>query len=260
MMRQKKRIPKKINYRDQADMPFRNKSLKNLKGEKWKAIPGFEDLYKISNHGRIKSLEREIQQKNGVTKRLKEQIKLAGVSPTSNYFKGDHTYQLAAHFVANGKVYNYSVARLVYQLFVKPLSPDDDTTINIIQKDGNGLNCHYENLVAVSLTDRGKRIFADGRNQSSFSQLDKETRKKTAEKLRKKYSQPVTQYDLKGRPIRSFNSMTEASKKTGILFESIRAASKGLNHKAGNYIWKPGKAKSNIVSAGILHLSAQNID
>lgn len=37
---------------------WQNLSLKNIRGEKWKPIKGYEGLYEVSNMGRIKSLER----------------------------------------------------------------------------------------------------------------------------------------------------------------------------------------------------------
>lgn len=38
--------------------PYQNTSLKNIKGERWKDIPGFEGEYQLSNYGRLKSLDR----------------------------------------------------------------------------------------------------------------------------------------------------------------------------------------------------------
>lgn len=35
---------------------YKNKSLSDMTGERWKAIEGFEDRYMVSNYGRIKSL------------------------------------------------------------------------------------------------------------------------------------------------------------------------------------------------------------
>lgn len=51
---------KQIPYLDNDERPHRNKSLKNLKVEKWEAIPVFEEYFQIPNLGRIKSLARDI--------------------------------------------------------------------------------------------------------------------------------------------------------------------------------------------------------
>lgn len=38
--------------------PFLNLSLTNIRGERWKEIPGFEGLYEVSNFGRVKTIQR----------------------------------------------------------------------------------------------------------------------------------------------------------------------------------------------------------
>ncbi len=40
--------------------PFHNKSIKDIRNEEWKDIPGFEGVYQASSFGRIKSLDRTI--------------------------------------------------------------------------------------------------------------------------------------------------------------------------------------------------------
>ena len=152
-------------------LPHRNRSLKNLKGEQWAEIPGLEGIYEISNTGRIKSLPREIHDCNGKVIHKKERIIMAGVSPAPNFFTKDYTYQLAVTLRYQHKKYHSSIARLVYHCFVKPFDLQDHT-IFIIQKDGNGLNCHYKNLKAVSATEKQKRSFSLKRNISCFTWLD----------------------------------------------------------------------------------------
>lgn len=48
----------------------------------------------------------------------------------------------------------------------------------------------------------------------------------------------VIQYDLQGQYIQQFNSLTEASKITGISLQSISLACLGKQKTAGKYIWK----------------------
>lgn len=134
---------KKIDYLNNANAPYRDKSLKNLKGEKWKAIPGVEGVFEISNFGRIKSLAKEIHYTNGKVIHRKESIIMAGISPAPNYYTGDFTYQLAANLTTGKKVCRFSIARFVYNCFVREIDLDDDS-IKVIQTDGNGLNCYYK--------------------------------------------------------------------------------------------------------------------
>jgi len=39
---------------------YENTSLKNLQGETWKDVVGYEGLYEVSNLGRVKSLKKRI--------------------------------------------------------------------------------------------------------------------------------------------------------------------------------------------------------
>lgn len=54
--------------------------LKLLFFEEWKDVVGFEEYYKISNFGRIKSLDRNEINKNGVIRRLKGSLKNTFIS------------------------------------------------------------------------------------------------------------------------------------------------------------------------------------
>lgn len=44
---------------------YQNLELRNIKGEQWKDIPGFEMYFKVSNYGRIKRLEYELEYSDG---------------------------------------------------------------------------------------------------------------------------------------------------------------------------------------------------
>ena len=46
-----------------TEYPYQNLSLKDMKGEEWKNIPGFEDEYQLSNYGRLKSQDRWVNYK-----------------------------------------------------------------------------------------------------------------------------------------------------------------------------------------------------
>lgn len=42
--------------------------------EKWKVIKGYEGIYEVSNHGKIKSLARKIKHSDGNSRNVKERI------------------------------------------------------------------------------------------------------------------------------------------------------------------------------------------
>jgi hypothetical protein len=48
----------------------------------------------------------------------------------------------------------------------------------------------------------------------------------------------VTQYTIKGRKVKKFNSMTEASNSTGVNTGSISKASRGICKTAGGFRWE----------------------
>ena len=75
--------------------------------EVWKDIPGYEGLYKASNHGRIKSLERLREQPKGGIRVYPEKILL--LKNTTGY--------LRAELCKNGIRKIYSVHRLVWESF-----------------------------------------------------------------------------------------------------------------------------------------------
>jgi NUMOD4 motif len=69
------------------EYPHQNHSLKNIKGEKWKEIPGFEGYFMVSNFGRVKRLEYEMQYKNGAIYIKPEKIIKPGIVGKINKLK-----------------------------------------------------------------------------------------------------------------------------------------------------------------------------
>jgi hypothetical protein len=223
--------------------PCRNTSLENLPDERWAEIPGLEDSYHVSDYGRIKSLAREIHYTNGKVIHKKEKILMAGISPANNYYVEDFTYQLHISLNFNNKIYRYSVARLVHYCFNDKTFDFNNHSLFILQKDGNGLNCYYNNLIAVSAESKQKRIYDKERNITSFSWLDM---KAIVQKDIERRYKMVTQYDKNGEIIRTFKSIKEASKATGIYANNISAVTNGYWVTAGGYIWRKGKGKKKI--------------
>lgn len=103
--------------------------------EIWKDIKGYEDLYQVSNLGKIKSLKQMICCWNGhkiIQYEMPEKILSQRIR--SNYY--------AVGLTKNKKQKTYSVHRLVAQAFIP--NPENKKCIN--HKDENKLNNKVENL------------------------------------------------------------------------------------------------------------------
>lgn len=108
-----------------------------IDNEQWKDVPGYEGLYKVSDCGRVKSLERKVYNPavlgNGTHRTVPEKIRSHSIQ------KGYHTVYL----VANGKTKGYRVAQLVLTAFGYP---QPSTKHQVSYLDGNKDNLSISNL------------------------------------------------------------------------------------------------------------------
>lgn len=109
-------------------------SIENLPSEIWKAIPGYEGLYEVSNLGRVKSLERLAPLPRGRgTRVIKESLMLQKIK------RGGY---LCINLCAGGIKKYHFVHRLVLGAFVG-VQP---TGYQACHADGNRLNNLPDNL------------------------------------------------------------------------------------------------------------------
>lgn len=102
-------------------------------------IKGYEDIYHISNRGRVKSLERTCSTYQG-TRFVRARI----LKPTCSQFKSDGTPRNATvNLSKDGKYKRISLGRLVLEAFVSE-SPTKNGVAHF--KDGNPENASIENL------------------------------------------------------------------------------------------------------------------
>jgi hypothetical protein len=208
--------------------PYQNLSLKDLPGETWRDIPGFEGEYEVSSHGRIKSLRRWRNSAAGGYY-TKEKIRKQGKRTSYNHLLGKSTYTIGIVLKKDGHGITRSTARYVYHAFVQPFEIEDQS-ITISYKDCDGQNLHYKNLF---LTDRS------GLNKRSF-------RLKRSEPKFWKDSLPVRQLTIDGKLVASYASLKEAQDNTGILFTAIAACVDGRTYQSHGFKWEsPVKAKTD---------------
>lgn len=227
----------------QKDFPnhhYLNRSIKNIRNEKWKAIAGFEGFYEISDHGRVKSLrflKQFITSKGNDTQFwTTEFIMKAGLKKTYNRYVDKPSYYLTV-VLTNGEIRSTSlVSRLVYQAFGK-----DKKAIaakSIIHKDGDNLNNHISNLLPATRTEIIKSSFSNDRRKSHFTGLSQKERQQYTKLAIKANKKPVIQYSLRGKRIASFDSLVAAAKAAGISSGTLSNAASGRIHSAGGFIWR----------------------
>lgn len=107
---------------------------KDIKDEKWKDVKGFEGSYIVSNHGRIKSLDRPLIYKDGRKGRISGKLIFGTI--------GNQGYRCIV-FPGNKRCLFH---RVVAEAWIG--KPDDAKTVN--HKDGNKLNNNVDNLEWVT--------------------------------------------------------------------------------------------------------------
>ena len=177
--------------------------------EIWMDIAGYDGKYKISNYGRVYSVERKSSRGRKVNAKI------------LNQFYDKHGYKQVC-LSDCGKSKKISVHALVARAFVK--NPNNYFIVN--HKDENKENNFYKNLEWCT----------DEYNVNYGTHNERESKTK---------GRPVLQYDLEGNLIAEYYSVLDAHKKTGISYGCImeccgeyRKRSDGtFKHKYKNFMW-----------------------
>ncbi|WP_462375839.1 NUMOD4 domain-containing protein [Segatella buccae] len=181
--------------------------------EYWKPISGFDGIYEVSNLGRIKSLDRIAIGKDGIRQKRLGKI-LSGQVINSGY--------RVVHLRKPG----YSCVRLVHRVVAETfiLNVEDFPYVN--HKDENKLNNAAYNLEWC--TPKYNANYGSAREKLSKSHLNHPA-----------ISKRVLMADNHGNILKSFTSIHEASRITGILNSNICRCSRGEKHykSAGGYKW-----------------------
>jgi len=112
--------------------------MENYQEEIWKDVVGYEGLYKVSNLGRVKALERKIIKQDGTIRDIRKEIIL-------KIHISDYGY-CRVMLSKNGVQNNYRVHRLVAIAFIE--NPKNKPQVNHIDHDKT--NNKVENLEWVS--------------------------------------------------------------------------------------------------------------
>lgn len=167
-------------------------------------IKGFESDYQISNYGRVRSLN---YNHTGETRVLKPKKRRDGYLQIDLYKNGKHNY--------------YRVHRLVAEAFI----PNPYGLPFVNHKDECKSNNRADNL---EWCDRKYNV-------NYGTAIERRTEKQRNDPNQ---SKRVYQYAKSGSFVRSYPSLHEAARQTGINNGHISACCRGYKYKsAGGYIW-----------------------
>lgn len=222
--------------------PYENLLLLDLPGEIWKPFPiePFDEYYMVSNKGRIKRLAHKVTRIDGIETTVKERILKQVRRRQTNHYLNEDTYALVTKVSFNGKRAGYVVARLVYHAFVEAFDLYD-RNLYVRYKDGSGLNCLPENLYLFERSKLTQWLLDHDRKSWLCGASDKS--KYSKEEIQQWYDmqkKTVSQYDMKGRLVRVFESRTDAANAIGVSSTVIRAVLRGKIPTAGDFFWREG--------------------
>ena len=174
--------------------------------EIWKDIKGFEEIYQVSNLGRIKSLERFRKGKNGSLVTVKERILKPWINSTGYYLIELHKQSIKK---------KYYVHRLVWSAFNGQIPKNMQVNhINEIKTDNR--------LSNLNLMTAKENMNWGTRNERSA----------------KKLSKSVLQFTLDDILVKEYPSLTQLYRETGFNSSNISRCCNGKRKTAYNYIWK----------------------
>lgn len=192
--------------------------------EIWKDVIGYEGLYQVSNLGRVKSL--------GSDKWHKGKILKPSFDSKGNYlFVGLHK---------EGKTTQRNIHRLVAETFVNNQNHLPCVNhINEIKIDNRASNLEWCTVEYNSNYGNAKQNMIESRrrnnDQEKINRKIKETKKRNHSFSCEK---PVAQYTMNGTLVATYNSATDAERKTGISRGGIQRCCVGRYSQAKGYIWK----------------------
>lgn len=114
---------------------YNNRKLEDIQGELWKSVPGFEELYMISNKGRVKSLYRTVSKGKGYNQRLEYSTNIKKQSVSAKGY-------LFVSLCKSRKISGRRVHRLVAESFIP--NPENKPQVN--HKTGNKKDNCVEDL------------------------------------------------------------------------------------------------------------------
>lgn len=189
--------------------------------EVWKDIVGYEGLYMISNHGRVKSLPRLVNSRLRNNKQVLRREVILNTNETK-------WYKQVALFRGDGSRATFSIHRLVAKAFIP--NPNDHKIINHIDSDPS--NNHYSNLEWCTQSHNIKHAYNTGRKTKSPGFGDAKYG------LDNPASRQVAQYLLDGTFVKQWDCVTYIQKELGFNRPNICKCCRGKINTAYGYKWE----------------------
>lgn len=177
--------------------------------ETWKEVRGYSGLYEVSDLGRVRSLGRLCNSKNGSTQQKRPRIMTQEISI--------HGYCRVRLYDLSGKSKHFAVHRLVLEAF-KGESELQVNHINEIKTDNRLENLEY--VSAHSNCNHGTRNARISQNATGT------------------HTKRVAQIGDDGAVLNVYESRAEAEAKTGVNAGDISQCCGGTRKRAGGYMWR----------------------
>lgn len=191
---------------------WKNKNVADLPGETWKDIKGYEGFYQVSSLGRIKSLERRIPCVGDG--RITKTFIMAQSLKKNGY--------LSVMLSKNRNKKTISVHRIVALAFWgEPLG--DKNVVN--HKDESSINNCANNLEWVTSNENKNYGTAIARSRKLHINHPS-------------ISRPVVMKDKNGNILKSYPSISQASRETGVNIGNISNCCRTRRWLAGGYDWE----------------------
>ena len=171
--------------------------------EYWKDIPGYEGRYQVSNLGRVRSLDRLVEHKNGHIQRAPGKILKHSIGKT-----GYHQVTLSKDCIEKP----FYVHRLVWLTFKGPIPKEME--VNHIDEDKNNNSLSNLNLLSHK----------DNNNWGNKPQKMSDAQQKRA----------VLQFDMDGNFIKEWASAYDIERELGFNQRNVRTCCIGKNSEGKN--------------------------
>lgn len=193
--------------------------------EIWRPVVGYEGYYKISNFGRVKSVERFVNQGEYV-RHVNERIKKSHI--------GAYGYT-SITLCKDGKSRSIPIHRMLAAAFIP--NPEEKTEIDHINTDKTDYSLKNIRWVTPKENSNNKLTLQHCREKTYSTESLK--KRLNTRKAGNTITAPKTvyQYTKEGILVKEFFSLTEAERETGINHNSIHRALDDCTLSAGNYLW-----------------------